>query len=326
MKDDIFYQKVFSEICCGYSKVNLDGKYVYIKHFSTKDYSELNQKEVDFLKKARSRGLVSEKEALKDAIDDGLWSEADENEIDQLVIYIGNLEKTKNNLFLKSEKENHEIIIKEEIGKLEKKRSIKENITRNTAEAYARKQLNDFYIFNSFYKSKDLSENLYKQSDYDELSYEELGKLIILNNKYQTELSEKNIKQCVLEDFFNAYMFIAESPMEFYGKPIIDLSSYQITLLMYAKIFKNIFDNVDNIPDKLRKDPDGLMEFASSSKERNKMKDNLSKDGSSTVFGATQEDYESMGVDNDLVKGKSLHEAAKRKGGTLNMDDLMKMS
>jgi len=68
------------------------------------------------------------------------------------------------------------------------------------------------------------------------------------------------------------------------------------------------------------------MEFASSSKERNKMKDNLSKDGSSTVFGATQEDYESMGVDNDLVKGRSLHEAAKRKGGTLNMDDLMKMS
>jgi hypothetical protein len=326
MKDDAFYQRVFSEICCGYSEAELDGEYVYIKHFNTKDYSELNQKEVFFLKKAKSRGLISEKEALKDAIDDGLWSENDDNEIDQLTIYIENLEKTKNNLFLKSEKANHEITLKEEREKLAKKISIKENITRNTADSYARKQLNDFYIFNSFYKSKDLSENLYKQSDYDELSYEELGNLIILNNKYQTDLSEKSIKQCVLQDFFHAYMFIAESPMEFYGKPIVDLSSYQLTLLMYSKIFKNIFDNVDNIPDKLRKDPDGLMEFASSSKERDKMKDNLSKDGSSTVFGATQEDYENMGVDQNLVKGKSIHEAAKRKGGTLNMEDLMKMS
>ena len=325
-KDPDFYQKIFSEICSGFSSATLDNREVYIKHLSTKDHAYLNLREKDFLKRAKKRGLITRKEAIEDAIRDELWKQEDSDEMDRLEIYIENLEKTKKNLLLTSEKEEHEKLIKIEKGKLDLKKGVLETITRNTAEAYAKKQLNDLYIFSSFYIDENLQTRLYSQSEYDELSYKQITKLIVINNTYQEELSDTNIKKCVLEDFFQSYMFMCDNPMDFYGKPAMDLSSYQITLLMYSKIFKNIFENVDDIPDKLKKDPQGLLDFASSSSARKKMKDNLNKDGSTTVFGATEEDYQNMGVDDDLVKGKSLHEAAKKKGGTLNMEDLMKLS
>ena len=52
------------------------------------------------------------------------------------------------------------------------------------------------------------------------------------------------------------------------------------------------------------------------------MKEHLDKDGASTVFGATKEDYEYMGVEKST---NSITQAAKKKGGSLNMSDLMEL-
>jgi hypothetical protein len=50
------------------------------------------------------------------------------------------------------------------------------------------------------------------------------------------------------------------------------------------------------------------------------------KDGS-TLFGATEEDYEYAGFKNQAIKvGVSLTKAAQKKGGSLNMQDLMELS
>ena len=122
-------------------------------------------------------------------------------------------------------------------------------------------------------------------------------------------------------------MFLCEKPTELFGLPAINLSSYQVTTLLFARIFKNILENTQNIPDKIRKDPEALIEFSNSSDSREKAKEHLSKDGASTVFGATEEDYSELGVSqSNLTAGKSLHQAAKEKGGSLNMQDLMNMS
>ena len=58
------------------------------------------------------------------------------------------------------------------------------------------------------------------------------------------------------------------------------------------------------------------------------MKDKMSgdKDGS-TLFNATEEDYEYAGLDKPSDSSKiSLQEAAKQKGGSLSMEDLMELS
>ena len=81
----------------------------------------------------------------------------------------------------------------------------------------------------------------------------------------------------------------------------------------------------ENIPDSIRKDPAKLLEFGSSSKEeKDKAKDKLSQGDGGTLVGAKQEDYDYLGVERP-TNAVSLHEEAKKKGGTLNMEDLMKL-
>ena len=53
---------------------------------------------------------------------------------------------------------------------------------------------------------------------------------------------------------------------------------------------------------------------------------NNDKDGS-TLFNATDEDFEYAGLEKPSDKaGISLHKAAEKKGGALNMQDLMELS
>ena len=112
--------------------------------------------------------------------------------------------------------------------------------------------------------------------------------------------------------------------MQFYGTPVCMLTHNQLQMLIYTRVFKNIFDRHDNIPDHIKKDPKALLDFAASSEKGKDMLDqHEEKGGASTIIGATKEDYEYMGVSQ---KGVSLHEAAEKKGGKLNMEDLMDLA
>ena len=93
-------------------------------------------------------------------------------------------------------------------------------------------------------------------------------------------------------------------------------------------MFKSIFDNNENIPEKIRKDPQALLDFASSSqKGREELDRHEEKGGASTIVGATKEDYEYMGVHkSNMQETSSLNEKAKEKGGKLSMQDLMDLS
>jgi hypothetical protein len=61
-------------------------------------------------------------------------------------------------------------------------------------------------------------------------------------------------------------------------------------------------------------------------KDKLKEKFGEDKDGS-TLFNATEEDFEYAGLEKPSDKaGLSLHKAAEKKGGSLSMEDLMELS
>ena len=325
--NDFFYKKLFLEIGNGYSEIEYSNEETYIKHLRTEDYIELNKKEKFYYKKALSRGLATEKTTIDAAIKDGEWKEEDEGFIETQKAFVDNLHKSKAHLLLQSEKDRHQKTIDEETEKLNKKILEKNEILKNTAEAYARKQNNDYYIFSCLFKDKALKEPFFSKDQFVELSYTELGELIKLNNKHSESMSEEVIQKMVLEEFFFPYMFLCERPTELFGNPAFLLTNFQLTTLLYARVFKNIFDHNEDIPENIKKDPKALLDFSSSSKQRDKAKEHLSKDGTSMVFGATEKDYEQMGIKKEeLSKGKTtLQEAARKKGGSLNMQDLMNL-
>ena len=109
------------------------------------------------------------------------------------------------------------------------------------------------------------------------------------------------------------------------GKPVVELNNFQLNLLLYTRIFKSIFENNEDIPEKIKKDPKALLDFANSSEAREEIKSKMNESSSaSTIVGATSEDLEELGVTKS--NKNSLHEAAKKKGGSLSMKDLMDLS
>jgi hypothetical protein len=301
---------------------------VYIKHLTTHDQVDLEEIEDTFFEKAQSKGLSTEKERLDSLIKEGGWTKEDSKFLESQKAFIGNLNKAKFDLILKSQIDAQQKIIESELKKLNEKLFEKESLIGNTCEKYSKQRVNDYYISRSFFKDDTCLDPLFTEKQYEELTYSEVGFFVKTHNSQFSLFEEENIQRMILEDFYFPYMPFCEDTIQFFGKPVCALTHNQLKLILFTRVFKNIFDNNENIPDKIRKDPQALMDFASSSRKGKEVMDkHAEKGGHSTIVGATKEDYEYMGVSANESKGtQTLHQAAEKKGGSLNMNDLMDLA
>lgn len=326
--DKTFFQKIFRDVTQGFSKTSYKDEPIFIKHLKSEDYIYINEKENEILNKALKRGLKSQKEALDDAIKDDLWTSEDEDFIFQQENFLDNLRKTSSQLLLKSEREKHAKLIKEEQEKLNKKLLEKQSLIQHTAEQYAKNKINDFFITFVLFKDESLSNHFFQGEEFYDLDHSEVLNLIKINNNFSSTFCELNVQKLILEEFFFPYMMLCEKPLDIFGKAAVELTSLQMSICTYSKVFKNIFDNNPKIPDSIKKDPEALFEYVNSesTKSKEKLDKHLSQDGATTVFGADKEDYKHLGIEDQEIKsGMSLTEAAKKKGGTLTMKDLMEL-
>ena len=316
---------LFRDISVGVSESYVDQDLVYVKHFSTHDQVEYNQVYQKHLKKSIKKGVPTERESLDFQIEQGFWSKEDDLFIERQTEYIANLVNSKKALYLKSSIDAHNETVRVEREKLDEKLKQKEEIIGHTAEKFAANRANDFYILNSFFKDKELEKPVFNYKQVSELDAETMSKYIVSYNNTSKQFSEANIKLLVLQDFFYIYFPFCEDPVSFFGKPIVQLTDNQLKTIVYTRIYKNIFERYDNIPEKIRKDPDALLDFGNASDTaREKAKNDLTNPeaGASTIMGATEEDLEYLGIERKK-SDKSLHEEAEKKGGSLSMKDLM---
>jgi len=322
------YRKIFRDVVQGFTKVFHGEELIFIKHLTTHDQVNLEDIEENFFNKAQARGLKTEQESLDQIIKDELWTREDEQFLSTQKSYVENLYKGKSQLILKSQIDNQERLINTELKKLDEKINEKNELLGETCEKYSKKRANDYYIMTSFYSDEKLTTKLYEEKEFDDVGYSRLSELVNIHNEHFSVFSEDNIQKTILEDFFFPFMSFSEDTMQFFGKPVCELTNHQVKLIIFARIFKSIFDNNENIPEKIRKDPKALIDFASTSNTgKEELDRHEEKGGATTVVGATKEDYEYMGVNPVKAEGGvSLHEKAKKKGGTLNMNDLMEMA
>jgi len=323
------YRRMFRDVVKGYTKEESEELgLLYIKNLNTHDQVDLEEIEEKFFNKAKKKGLPSEEERIKDLKKDKLWSDEDENFIISQSSFIENLAKSKSQLILKSQIDKQQKLIESETSKLNEKILAKENLIGHTCEKYAKQRVNDHYIGRSFFKDEIFQEPLYTEEEYDELTYSHLSSLVKIHNDQFKAFSEENIQKMILQDFFFPYMPFCEDTMQFFGQSVCSLTHNQLKLILFTRVFKNIFDNNENIPERIKKDPQALLDFATSSKKGKEVIDkHADKGGASTVVGATKEDYEYMGVEPTKVKdAQSLNNIAKKKGGSLNMKDLMDLA
>jgi hypothetical protein len=313
----------FNEIIKGYSKRKFRGSPIFIKHLGISEKAFFDFRFQEFYEYAISSGILSEEEALKRAVEDGFWSEKEEEEIDVLKDYIDRLILTKKNFVRKLEIETISKQIDEERQKLAKKISQRKEILGKTAEEYASNRSNDYIIYESLFKDEDLKERIFKETEFEEMTYEDLVEYILFFNEYMDDFKEYNLQKIALLDFFQPYYLVLDQPVQFWGKPMVQLTDFQVRVNIYGKIFKSIFETTENIPDEIKKDPDKLFEYTDKTKAKKNLESkqkNKDKASGEAVFGATKEEMQEMKTSgaktiNEVMKGKK----------TMTMDELMKL-
>ena len=321
------YRLVLKEIIDGFSTYYVGEKKRYIKHQSVADVVDFESVYDLHYQRAQNRGLPTEKEIFSQLELDGIWSASDDAEIEKQLFYVDSLQKNKKNLYLKSAIAQINKQIKDAEEDLAKLQSQKQDLVANCCERYALNRANDYYMFSSFFKDPSLSLPLYSQEEFENIDATNVSSLVSTYNSFHAKFSEKNIQHLVLQDFYKIYYSFSESSTDFFGVPIVKLTNFQLNLIIYTRVFKNIFQQHNDIPDRISKDPDALMDFSNSSESREEIKKKFEDDsavGGSSIVGATKEDLEELGMPTNTTN--SLDQAAKEKGGSLSMKDLMDLS
>jgi hypothetical protein len=323
--EDKVLRKTLSDIINGHSVVKNNGATAYVKHFGNEDQEELEGHYDRIYNKAKASGLPTEKEAFDFLKEQDMWTAKDESDHSSNKKYIEGLNETKKNLIIPSQIKQIEEDLKEAQAKLDAKDKERNELLAETCESYARNKSNDYSIYLSFYADKKCSKTFFSKEEFEELTKQELTQWFMHYVETTSSLSIENIKYLAISSVFTMYYNILGSKQlfRFFNKPIYKYSFYQLNLLNYAKVLNSILENVEKIPESVKKHPDQLIDFAEA-KSRNKdvVAKSQDKQGFSVV-GASKEDMGEMGVSDEL--SVSPFQLAKEKG-SLTIEDFQNFS
>ena len=322
---------LYADILRRHSKANSE-KYgdIFIKHLDTKDAAELDFIKRRYYEEAKGKGLPTEEERLEYLYEEEHWTKQEEEELRGLESYLKQLSLNKSKLFLERERNqltNQIRVVKEDIAK---KSLTRLEFIGMTANSYSSKKANEYYIFQSLFNSPDCDKFLLSKEEFDELSVVEIHALVEIYNSKMNLFINKNLKRISLSGFFLNFFYLCEdNPMTFFGIPAVDLTFYQAELFGHAKYFKHILqDSKNKPPHDIMDDPDAIIEWYESSKasqaalEKAKSSGNV---GGSSIVGASREEMNKLGAIDDGEKFIDLAAEAAKKGGSLSMEDMIKL-
>jgi hypothetical protein len=322
---------LFIDILKGYSLSYYRDNKLYFKHNTSFDSGDIDHLKQEFLEKAKKNGLPTEDQKEEYLIAENLWSKENNEKIKKLKSDISILKQTKSKLFKSDDINELNRQIDEKKLELITLTVERKDLLGFTVEDYANKKINEYYMFNSLFKDKDLKDRYFSEIEFDELENKEISEVLNIYNTINKNFIESNLKKIALSSYYlSLFNLCDENAYNLYGKPIVYLTFYQMEVFGYARYFKNALSEAKHKPsDEYYEDPDKLIEWLESSKNveevLNKNENNQKKtEGAiaTSIVGAKKEDLAKIGKDEN---GISLHKEALKKGGTLSMEDLMKM-
>ena len=321
MNNDINLE-IVSEILEGVSIVESSFGILYFKHLSQQEQREIVSSATVFETEAKSKGLLTEKEALDELYSQEMWSEQEENEILNFQKKIKDFSSALPNAILPSKAAS----IKKQIESFEKKlnaaQSNKDVLLGLTQEKYVHNKTQKAVIENILYYDINFKnpvfENLYINEGQREVQIYKLQK------KFFTKFQDDQISKAVLSEYFSMYLPFCEDVIAVFGKPLVKLTNYQLKLISYGRYFLNIFKNTQkDIPDNIAKDPELLISFYQSQRSNNNKSKATEGSGGSTYFGANENDIQALKKENE--DAVDLSEEVKKRGGAMNMEEMMKL-
>lgn len=310
---------------------NYENSLYFIKHLSHLDAADIDIYRQQCLDKAISRNLPLYKTKLDKIIEDGLWSQEKEREVEETQNFIIHLKHSKQKLLLDKEKKIVDKEIDNYNDRLFNLIKEKQDLIGKTAEDYAHKKVNEYYLYISLYKDQYFKNRFYAWEEFDELDQHELNNILYKYNEKINPFNSSVLKKIsLMPSFMNLFLLCEDDIFTFYGIPVINLTFYQIELFQAAKNFKFILRNSKiSPPPEIMNDPDKLLEWFENTNKVSDIIDNnnipQSDDkadvvGGTSIVGAKSKDYEKFGVDDkdNQALMKKLHEK-----GELSWQDLI---
>ena len=322
---------LFIDILKGYSLSYYKSNKLYFKHNTSFDSGEIDHLKQEFIEKAKRNGLPTEDQKEEYLISENIWSKQSNEKIKKLKSDISSLRQTKSKLFKSEDINEFNRQIDQKKLELMTLTVERKDLLGFTVEDYANKKINEYYMFNSLFKDKNLKDRYFSEQEFDELENKDISEILTIYNDINKNFVETNLKKIALSSYYlSLFNLCDENAYNLYGKPIIYLTFYQMEVFGYARYFKNALSEAKHKPsDEYYEDPDKLIEWLESSKNveevLSKNENNQKKtEGAiaTSIVGAKKEDLAKIGKDEN---GISLHKEAQKKGGTLSMEDLMKM-
>ena len=317
---------VFSEVLRGYSLAETSLGKVRIKHFNNFDSADLDIRNRAFYEKAIKNGLPSRKQKIDYLLEQNIWTEERNKEIIQLRSFVLGLRQSKEKTFIQAHIDQLNREIEENQLKLSQMELEKEELIGFTAEAYASRRINEHYMYNAFF-TKD-KRFLFTKEEFEDLPEHKVTELIAVYNDSTAKFTSEKLKRIAVSPFFTNIFYLSENNAHiFFGKPLIELTFYQLELFGYGRYYKGMMENSEKPPpQEIASDPEKLVEWFDSSKSAKEALDKTDKgEGTaSSLVGATKEDLKRLGLDNPN-ETISLAKKAASKGGRLTMEDMMKL-
>ena len=324
--EDASLKVIFSEVLRGYSLVESSFGKSRINHFTNFDSAALDIKSKAFYDKAVKEGLPSREERVDYLLREGVWTDEKNKDVINTKSYVIGLKSSKSKAFVQTQIDQINKDIEENQLKLSKLELEKEEMIGFTAEAYAARRINEFYMFNAF--SSEEGQKLFTPQEFEDLEENKMMELIALYNKTTKKFNSNNLKLVSLAGFFTNIFFLCDNDaFVFYGKAIVELTFYQIELFGYGRYYKSLLEQTEGQPpaDMMDK-PHKLVEWFDSTKSAKEVLDKVDKgEGTaSSLVGATKQDLKRLGLDNPQ-ETINLAKKAAAKGGKLTMEDMMKL-
>lgn len=331
------YGRIYVEILNGFTLKVINDTNYYFKHPSLAEHFTIYNSYELLVKESRQKGLLTEKEKIEEAIEEGWWTSDKESEIGMLRKTISNLNKTKTKLVLPSQKKSIDSQIKKNEAILATFLKERNEITNLTAEQYANQKFLDEMAVLLTYKDKNLSEKYFTYEDFYNLPDNDYNQIKEYFSDNVSLFSPHNIKCVASSGFFQNLVYINEDAYSFWGKPVVYCTKYQIDLLVYGKMYKNLIkscqENGEPIPDDVLEEPEKFLLWVDNLNNKSgqtqqgrskKIDKSNSKNKVSSFVGATQEDLKQMGVKTEKIKGKNLLDLAEESGGVLEKHQYLK--
>jgi hypothetical protein len=148
---------------------------LYFKHNTSFDSGEIDYLKQEFIEKAKRNGLPTEDQKEEYLISESIWSKESNEKIKKLKSDISTLRQTKSKLFKSDDINEFNKQINEKKLELITLTVERKDLLGFTVEDYANKKINEYYMFNSLFKDKNLKDRYFSEQEFDELENKDIS-------------------------------------------------------------------------------------------------------------------------------------------------------